>query len=322
VQYYRDILKRSYDLIVILGPTASGKTTIAVTLAAVWDGEIISADSRQVYRGLDIGTGKDIYEYRHMDKFIPYHLIDVVDPDQEFNLFSYQQLFAAAYKDITARGKLPIMVGGTGLYIDSIIMRYSMPEVPENKVLRNELQDMNMEALARRLLRKNPSVHNTTDLIDRNRLIRAIEIAEYEQNDSIIEKKSNRLPDIKPLIFGIRWDRKALRKRITERLNKRLAEGMIDEIKRLHLKGIPWDKFDYWGLEYRYISRYVQGKISYGRMYDELNTKIHQYAKRQETWFRRMEKKGSMIHWIDGDDYAQLKGKLYGILHEISEKLL
>jgi tRNA dimethylallyltransferase len=314
---YLSILNKTVNLIVILGPTASGKTKIAVWLATELGSEIISADSRQVYKGLDIGTGKDINEYHLNGMVVPYHLINVADPLQEFNLFEYQRLFNKTYKDICARGIVPIMVGGTGLYIESIIMNYRLPEVPENLALRIELKNMDMDLLVERLLSINPSVHNTTDLQDRHRLIRAIEIAEYAKNAAPIEDATSVLPIIKPLVFGIRWERRILRKRITERLQNRLDEGMIDEVKGLHLKGVPWNKFDFWGLEYRYVSRYLQGKISYSHMYEELKTKIHQYAKRQETWFRRMEKKGLKINWIDGDDFSLLKNKLIGAIDEI-----
>jgi tRNA dimethylallyltransferase len=314
---YINILKNTYNLLVILGPTASGKTRLAVKLASELNLEIISADSRQVYRGLNIGTGKDIKEYIINGKTVPYHLIDVVDPHEEFNVFEYQRLFFQSFKIIRARGEIPIMVGGTGLYIESVIMNYRMHEVPENYELRRELLNMDMDLLVKRLIKANPSVHNTTDLLDRNRLIRAIEIAEFlEKNKTPYENGPSVKPLIKPIVFGIQWERGMLRKKISERLKKRLDDGMVDEVKTLHQNGIPWDKFDYWGLEYRYISHYLQGKITYSHMFEELNTRIHQYAKKQETWFRRMENKGLIIHWIYGDDFSNFKETF---LHKINE---
>lgn len=313
-------LKEMYNLIVILGPTASGKTMLAAMLAIELGSEILSADSRQVYRGLDIGTGKDINQYTIDGTLVPFHLIDIVDPDMEFNLFEYQQLFFQCVKDIWARRIIPIMVGGTGLYIESVVTGYRMHKVPEKMELRDELMNMDMESLVKRLVQSNPSVHNTTDLLDRNRLVRAIEIAEFNNNKKQNIEEQSILPCINPLIFGIRWKREVLRQRITSRLQKRLAEGMIDEVRELHIRGVDWDKFDYWGLEYRYISRYLQGMITYGRMYQELNAKIQQFAKRQETWFRRMEKKGLVIHWINGGDYSSLKKSFLRIIDEIPTK--
>lgn len=320
---YNDILGNTYNLLVILGPTASGKTRLAAQLANEINSEIISADSRQVYIGLNIGTGKDIQEFMVNGKMVPHHLIDVVDPQDEYSVFEYQRMFFKLFHDIRARGVIPIMVGGTGLYIESVIMDYQMPEVPQNDQLRNRLMRMNLDELAERLIQTNPSIHNTTDLLDRNRLIRAIEIAEFTRSNSLSENFAmTEKPIIKPFIFGIRWERNLLRKRITERLIKRFDEGMVAEVDGLHQNGIPWDKFDYWGLEYRYISRYLQGKIEYNRMFKELNTKIHQYAKRQETWFRRMEKKGAIIHWIEGDDFSNLKEIFIRIIDEIQGKPL
>ena len=294
-----------YNLIVILGSTASGKTRLAAHLAKDMGSEIISADSRQVYRGMDIGTGKDLGEYIVDDISVPYHLINIVDPDYEFSVFEYQKRFFGCFDEITSRSIIPIMVGGTGLYIESVIKGYRMQVVPENQHLRAELENMDMESMAYRLLKLNPTVHNTTDLLDRKRLIRAIEIAEHAKTHGPDESLT--LPYISPLIIGIRWERSILRRRITDRLRERLASGMIEEIKNLHESGIGWEKLDFFGLEYRYVSLFLQGIINYNDMFQKLNTKIHQFAKKQETWFRRMERQGVKIHWITGADYEAVK---------------
>lgn len=297
--------REGYNLIVILGPTASGKTRLAAMLARDLQSEILSADSRQVYRGMDLGTGKDLSEFTVDGINIPHHLIDIVTPDYEFNVFEFQQRFFESYSLLLNRGVLPVMVGGTGLYIESVLREYRMIEVPENPGLRKEAESCSTEELQARLLAVNPGVHNTTDLIDRNRLIRAIEIAEYSRTH--LADQSTNIPDIRPLIIGVKWDRAVLRQRITERLHKRIKAGMIDEVNRLHESGTSWEKLAFFGLEYRYISLYLKGDLSYGDMVKTLNTKIHQFAKRQETWFRRMERQGAIIHWIDGDDYDGLK---------------
>lgn len=299
------MMKQGYNLIVILGPTASGKTRLAAVLARDLQSEILSADSRQVYRGMDLGTGKDLDEFTVDGITIPYHLIDIVSPDYEFNVFEFQQRFYENYSLLLNRGKLPIMVGGTGLYIEAVLKGYRMIEVPENAKFRKEAEALDIEALQERLLAVNPDVHNTTDLVDRNRLIRAIEIAEYSRDHSQIQDMD--IPDIRPLIIGVRWDRAVLRQRITERLHKRLDAGMVDEVKHLHECGTSWEKLAFFGLEYRYISLYLKGELSYDDMVKTLNTRIHQFAKRQETWFRRMERQGTIIHWIGGDDYDGLK---------------
>ncbi|MCX5846502.1 MAG: tRNA (adenosine(37)-N6)-dimethylallyltransferase MiaA [Deltaproteobacteria bacterium] len=295
----------TYNLIVILGATASGKTKLAVRLARDMGSEIISADSRQVYRGMDIGTGKDLSEYLVDGAAIQYHLINIVDPDYEFNVFEYQRIFSRCFNDISSRGLMPIMVGGTGLYIESIIKGYRMLEVPENPTLRKELENEDMQKMVERFRKLNPAVHNTTDLLDRKRLIRAIEILEYTKYKGSERKPT--IPMILPLVIGIRWERSILRQRITNRLKERLSSGMVDEVKKLYASGIGWDKLNYFGLEYRYVSLYLQGEMSYNDMFHKLNTRIHQFAKKQETWFRRMEKNGVEIHWINGDDYDSVK---------------
>ncbi|MCD6153678.1 MAG: tRNA (adenosine(37)-N6)-dimethylallyltransferase MiaA [Syntrophobacterales bacterium] len=296
---------KDYNLIVILGATATGKTQLAARLAGELNSEVISADSRQIYRGMDLGTGKDLAEFVVDGRRVPYHLIDIVDPDDEFNVFEYQKRFFECFSEITQRGIVPVMVGGTGLYIETVIKGYMMLEVPENPGLREELSCLDMEALAVRLLAVNPAPHNTTDLLDRSRLIRAIEIAKYTNDHQSSDKAG--LPDIRPFIIGIRFEREILRRRITARLKKRIEMGMIDEVKRLHEAGTSWEKLSFFGLEYRYISLYLQGRMTCEDMFKTLNTRIHQFAKRQETWFRRMEKRGTIIHWIDGADYDAVK---------------
>jgi tRNA dimethylallyltransferase len=294
-----------YNLIVILGPTASGKTRLAARLAGDIRAEIISADSRQVYRGMDIGTGKDLAEYVVEGVNIPYHLINIVNPDDEFNVFEYQRRFLNCFKEISSRGMMPMLVGGTGLYIESVLKGYRMPIVPENSKLRKEVEMADMETLAKRLLERNPEVHNTTDLKDRKRLIRAIEIAEHIYVHGLDESVS--MPHIIPLVIGIRRERSVLRRRITERLQERLKNEMVEEVKRLHESGIGWEKLDYFGLEYRYVGLYLQGKINDTDMFQILATRIHQFAKRQETWFRRMERKGIEIQWFNGADYEAVQ---------------
>ena len=291
--------REKYNLLVVLGPTASGKTGLAVRLARRMGGEIISADSRQVYRGMDLGTGKDLSDYSRGGIPVPYHLIDIINPSDEFSLFDYQKNFFECHRMITAMGKIPIMAGGTGLYIDSVIRGYRMPLVPENKNLRKELEGEEMESLCRRYLSLRPDAHNTTDLRERNRLIRALEITQYILENSV---KTDLYIRMSPMVLGIRFERTALRKRITDRLKSRLENGMIEEVRRLHKDGIDWRRIDAFGLEYRYAGLYLRGDINYQQMFEILNTRIHQYAKRQETWFRGMEKKGVSIRWIEGAD--------------------
>lgn len=297
--------REKYNLIVILGPTASGKTRIAARLARDLGSEIISADSRQVYRGMDLGTGKDTSEFLVDGVTIPCHLIDVVDTDHEFNLFEYQKMFYRSFLDISERGLIPIMAGGTGLYIEAVVKDYRMLEVPEDFSLRGELQKMDMDAMRDRLFKSNPALHNTTDTQDKSRLVRAIEIAEHSKMHEFAEETEH--PAIKPFIIGIRWERSVLRDRITARLKKRIDMGMIEEVKNLHNQGVNWEKLDSFGLEYRYVSRYLQGKMDFDEMFRELNTRIHQFSKRQMTWFRRMERQGIVINWVDNADYDSIK---------------
>jgi len=282
-----------FNLLTILGPTASGKTRLAVALAAELGGEIISADSRQVFRRMDIGTGKDLHEYGA----VPYHLIDILEPGAEFSVFAFQSLFITAFEEITARGHLPVVCGGTGLYLDAVLRGYRMVQVPEDPALRQELEGQTIEELAALLLALRPGQHNNTDLLDKARTIRAIEIARYE---ALHAGESEPFPEILPLVIGIRWERAELRRRITERLRQRLDGGMIEEVQRLHKEGIAWERLDYYGLEYRFVGAFLRGELTANDLFQKLNSAIHGFAKRQETWFRRMEKHGVAIHWVDG----------------------
>jgi len=282
------------NLLVILGPTASGKTRLAVAAARALAGEIISADSRQVFRRMDIGTGKDSDEYGD----VPYHLIDILEPGEEFSVFAFQRFFAEAFQQIRIRGRLPILAGGTGLYLDAVLRGYRMYAVAENPSLRSELAELSMGALQERLSALNPQLHNSTDLLERERLVRAIEIALGEKAAAAAEPLQ--LPQLDPLIFGIRIERELLRKRITARLKERLQNGMIEEVAALLAEGIPPARLDAYGLEYRYITLYLTGRLNRNDMYQKLNAAIHDFAKKQETWFRRMEKHGVPIIWLDG----------------------
>ena len=285
-------------LISILGPTATGKTTLAANLAAEIGGEIISADSRQVYKGMDIGTGKDLADYIVDNKVIPYHLVDIKDPGYEYNVFEFQKDFINAFNDIIARKKIPILCGGTGLYLESVIQMYSMHDVPENKELREHLSNKDHQELID-ILTSLKALHNVSDISDRKRLVRAIEIQfhQIECPDEILE-----FPDYKSLVFGINFDRQIIRERITNRLKTRLEEeGMLDEIRMLLNTGLKAEQLTFYGLEYKYLTEHITGKLSYEEMFAKLNTAIHQFAKRQMTWFRRMEKRGTKIHWIDGE---------------------
>jgi len=280
------------NLIVVLGPTASGKTQLGVNLARHYGGEILSADSRQVYKGLDLGSGKDLAEYQE----IPYHLIDIVEPDSEYSVFHFQRDFFSAYQQVKQASKLPIMVGGTGLYIDAVTQNFQLSEVPVNQPLREHLAELSLEQLQQRLLQLKPQQHNSTDLTVRPRLVRAIEIAEADQTET---QNKPQYPEISPLYLGIRWDRAILRKRITLRLKQRLEEGLIEEVQQLHQDGVSYEKLEFYGLEYRMVAQYLQHQLSYNDMFQKLNSQIHQFAKRQDTWFRKMERRGEVIHWLD-----------------------
>ena len=284
-------------MITILGPTASGKTTLAAKLAArLGDAEIISADSRQVYRGMDIGTGKDLADYKVDGKDIPFHLIDICEAGEKYNLFRYQQDFHAAYNDILSRHRLPILCGGTGLYIESVLKGYKMEAVPENPLLREQLKDCSLQEL-RVILEGYKTLHNVTDLDTTKRAIRAIEIQVYYREHGTLESD---FPAIDSLIVGVSIDRELRRRRISERLRHRLEqEDMVGEVQRL-LEHVPAEDLMYYGLEYKYLTLHCLGQLSYDEMVDKLEIAIHQFAKRQMTWFRGMERRGFKIHWIDG----------------------
>lgn len=287
----------NYDLITILGPTASGKTSLAATLAARLKIEIISGDSRQVYRRMDLGTGKDLSDYVVDGYKVPYHLIDIVEPGYKYNVFEYQRDFLVAYEDIKARGLLPILCGGTGMYLESILKGYRLLPVPENKELRERLASKSLEELTD-ILSRYKKLHNSTDVDTVKRAIRAIEIEEYYLTQDV---NARSFPEIHSLIIGVDIDRDLRRQKITNRLKKRLQEGMVDEVKALLEEGINPDDLIYYGLEYKYLTLYAVGKLSYDDMFSQLEIAIHQFAKRQMTWFRGMERRGFQIHWIDAE---------------------
>jgi tRNA dimethylallyltransferase len=285
------------NLVVVLGPTASGKTRLGVALARELGGEIVSADSRQVYRGLDIGAGKDLDEYSSGGTPVSYHLIDIVDLDVEFSVFDYQRRCFQVIEDLQARGVPAIVVGGSGLYLEAVLKGYRLVEVPADRELRAELETADRETLVDRLLALR-SVHNITDLEDRERLVRAIEIAEYS---ALHEPEPG--PDIRAIVLGVRWDRRLLRERIRDRLVVRLREGLVDEVRDLHDRGVPWQRLDSLGLEYRFVSQYLRGEIkNENDLKQKLAAAIIAFAKRQGTWFRRMERQGTEIHWIERGD--------------------
>lgn len=288
-------MKRSFDLLTVLGPTASGKTRLGVELCRNLAGELISADSRQVFRGMDIGTGKDLEEYGD----VPFHLIDIAEPGQEFSLFEFQRLCLRAIREIRGRGRLPVLVGGTGLYLDAVLRRYRLVEVPPDPELRSGLSRLTMEELIQRLLEVNPSPHNTTDFRDREHLIRAIEIAcggEQAEPAALPD-----FPPLSPLVFGLRWDRETLRERIAVRLRQRLDQGMIEEVERLHDRGVSFAVLENYGLEYRFVARFLQDRMDREEFFRQLHVAICAFAKRQMTWFRRMERQGVPIHWLEGE---------------------
>jgi tRNA dimethylallyltransferase len=297
-------------MLTIIGPTACGKTKFAVRLAKELDGEILSGDSRQVYRRMDLGTGKDLGDYTIDGQQIPYHLIDIAEPGTKYNVYQYQRDFIAAYKDVTRRGKLPILCGGTGLYVESVIKGYRMSFVPEDKKLRTSLQDKTLEELTG-ILKSYKTLHNKTDVDTAQRAIRAIEIEEYYRTHPEAEETAEEGEDRKPIfqeihehntVVGLMIDREVRRARITARLRQRLDEGMLDEIRRLISEGIPPQDLIYYGLEYKYLTLHVIGELSFDKMFRRLEIAIHQFAKRQMTWFRGMEKRGTHIHWLNALD--------------------
>lgn len=287
-------------MITILGPTASGKTTLAAHLAAKTGAEIISADSRQVYRSMDIGTGKDLADYVVDGKKIPYHLIDICEPGTKYNLFRYQEDFLNAYEDIRNRGVKPILCGGTGLYIEAVLKGYSLSPVPQNAELRERLAGKSLEELTAMLVelkkKTGSTMHNRSDVDTAQRAIRAIEIEEHNLNNPMPEREC---PPIDSLIIGVDIDRDKRRRKITNRLKARLEDGMVEEIQGLLRRGIPAEDLIYYGLEYKFVTEYVTGKLTYDEMFRQLEIAIHQFAKRQMTWFRGMERRGFHIHWLD-----------------------
>ena len=290
-----------YNCVVVLGPTAVGKTSIGVQIAHKFGGEIISADSRQTYKGLDIGSGKDLCEYCVDGKNIPYHLIDITDLSMEYNVFHYQQDFYKVFTDLLTRNVLPVIVGGTGMYLDAVVRNYDFVLVPENVELRKELEEKSLEELDEMLLSLKPDLHNKSDLLERDRVIRAIEIATCMNSPEadVIRSKMIARPDIRPLIIGTTFDRNLVRKNIEIRLKERLDNGLVEEVEGLHNSGFSWERLEKLGLEYRFCSLFLQGKIkSKDELFEKLNIAIRQFAKRQETWFRGMEAKGVEINWL------------------------
>jgi tRNA dimethylallyltransferase len=292
----------SLDMLTILGPTASGKTRVAVALAKELGGEIISADSRQVFRGMDIGSGKDLHEYGH----IPYHMIDILDAGGEFSVFEFQRRFLNVFADVTARGVFPVLCGGSGMYLDAALRNYLMIEVPYNNSLRAELAAKDDVELVEELRRLKPDLHNSTDLLNRERTVRAIEIAHGVR---ITQSDREQRTGMQTVVIGIHWEREALRRRITDRLKERLNTGMIEEVQQLQDSGIAWERLDYYGLEYRFVGAYLRGDMNINDMFQRLNSAIHDFAKRQGNWFRRMERHGVVINWIEGegDQLAQAR---------------
>ena len=284
-----------YDLITILGPTASGKTPLAAHLADKLNAEIISGDSRQIYRRMDLGTGKDLVDYVVEGRPVPYHLIDIVEPGYKYNVFEYQRDFLKAYEDITSRGKMPILCGGTGMYIESVLKGYRLLPVPENLELRASLEGKTLEELTR-ILEGYKKLHNSTDVDTANRAIRAIEIEEYYKQQP---PEYREFPTLNSLIVGVDIDRELRREKITRRLKQRLEEGMVEEVRGLLAEGIPAENLIYYGLEYKFLTQYAIGELTFDEMFNQLETAIHQFAKRQMTWFRGMERRGFTIHWLD-----------------------
>lgn len=306
-------MKYMFDLITILGPTASGKTSLAVALAADLNTEIISADSRQIYKRMDIGTGKDLEEYKYEDKEIPYHLIDICEPGYKYNLYEYQRDFNVVFQDLRTREKFPILCGGTGLYIETVLKGYSMPQVPENKELREKLKDKTLTELTS-ILKTYKTLHNTTDVDSCKRAVRAIEIAEFYRNQQPEERKNKPLNSF---IVGVDIEREARRRKISERLQMRLNSGMVDEVRALLKEGISPDDLIYYGLEYKYLTEYLIGRLSYVEMVSKLEIAIHQFAKRQMTWFRGMERRGFSIFLLDA--FLPLDEKIMKIKEQLKK---
>ena len=296
----------SPDLLVITGPTATGKTRLGALVAHRLGGEVISADSRQVYRGMDIGTGKDLQDFIVEGQPVPYHLIDIREPGYKYNVYEYQQDFLRAYEEIRSRGRLPLLVGGTGLYIEAVLKGYRLIRVPADPAFRASLEGKSLEELTA-MLASYKKLHNTTDIDTRKRAIRALEIEHYYAAHA---GETEAFPQIRALVFGIAVDRDTRRANISRRLRQRLKEGMIEEVERLAKEGIPWEDLEYYGLEYKYIALYLQGQLGYDEMVRRLETAIHRFAKRQMTWFRGMQRRGIPITWIDGSLPEEEKSKI------------
>ncbi len=290
------------NLIVILGPTASGKTRLGAKLAKEIGSEVISADSRQVYRGMDIGTGKDLEDYIVEGFAVPYHLIDIIEPAAEFSVYDYQQAFYKCFEEMRSRGIIPVLVGGTGMYLEAVLLGYEMPRAPVDQVLRAELESKSIEELIKILRFHKPELHNTSDFGGRERIVRAIEIAVASKSAGTEEK-----PQLKACVIGVGTERGLLRKRIAERLRARLGSGLVEEVKRLKEQGLSWERLDAFGLEYRYVSKFLKGELDRNELVSILEVRIGQFAKRQMTWFRRMEKRGIRINWIAADDLNAIK---------------
>jgi tRNA dimethylallyltransferase len=290
----------NYNLISILGPTAAGKTRLAALLAGSFNGEIISADSRQVYKGMDIGTGKDYSDYLVNNQKINYYLIDIAEPEEEYNLFQFQRDFFSAYKQITAGNKIPFLTGGTGLYVSSIIQNYNLNKADFDNEEINSLKKKSLEELQDILKKNNPKLHNTTDLLSKERVIKAIVVSGSANSpeDKVI---------INSLNIAVLFEREKIKKRITERLHKRLNEGMIEEVEKLINNGVPAERLINLGLEYRFITLHLTGKLNYNDMLQKLNSSIHKFAKRQMTWLRKIEREGTEIHWIKEGNYEEAK---------------
>ena len=303
-----------YDLITILGPTASGKTPLAANLADRLSTEIISGDSRQVYRRMDLGTGKDLADYNIEGRPVPYHLIDIVEPGYKYNVFEYQRDFLKAYEEIVAKGKLPVLCGGTGMYIESVLKGYRLLPVPENPELRASLEGKSLEELTR-ILEGYKKLHNSTDVDTAKRAIRAIEIEEYYKQQP---PEYREFPSLKSLIIGVDIDRELRREKITHRLKQRLDEGMVDEVRGLLNEGVPAENLIYYGLEYKFLTQYAIGELTFEEMFHQLETAIHQFAKRQMTWFRGMERRGFTIHWLDAT--LPMEEKVEQIINLINTK--
>ena len=289
--------KSKYNLITILGPTATGKTGIAANLAARLKGEIISADSRQVYRGMDLGTGKDYEDYFVDGIEVPSHLVDIEDAGVHYNVYRFQTDFIKVFEEIQLRNKTPVLCGGSGLYLEAVLKNYRLIEVPPNKELRETLKGKSLEELTRILKGLKPKLHNHTDVETDRRALRAIEIEKFYAENP---KTDTSFPKIESLNIGIDFDREMRRKRITTRLKQRLEEGMLDEVQRLLDSGLTPEQLIYYGLEYKFLTLHLTGELTYDKMFSKLEIAIHQFAKRQMTWFRGMEKRGTKIHWIDG----------------------